>query len=344
MANAEELRKSATKRFLDTELGHGSDDGWRRWGFFQTIVRTPAFDDLHDEAVRATGEFVERAGWRALGAYFGYFDRPETLSDEDRAVLREVLALPQIERWPRWFRRYATILLEMGMPDDLPWANIQTPDPEAIAVFQSAVVLAEELRDPLVVALQWSIQSANSVLDGGLATPDAQTLMAQFERYENENVRHSLPQSIAGFFKFIEVAMAFDNLFVADREGLLAEEDLSPLSAASAIYAESARLSIGRATANLMSWQLNLLDELTVRRLSVVVNAFWKICETHLRHHMTPDESWAASDSRDYLVAMLERWRDRADPGARNRGISLSVLKGTEQEARGESTGRKIDL
>ena len=340
MASAEELRQFATIRFFQDGLGKTSDK--RLWDVYRNVL-DDGFPEIIEFAMHSVGTLAERYGWQSLGAHLGYMHGPEPLGDDDRLIVRRVLDSPQIAVWPKWFRNFTTFLLE-GDGLSRYWANIPDKEPETVAVFQAAMVIAEELRDPLISNLQASLQDSNSGLDNQVDGLDVNTLFAQFEEYPDEKPKvQSLAQSVAGFFKLIEVMAAFDNLFAdLGRMRLKNEEGTDRLIEVFEVYPESVnRFAVARATANLGTWRLNLREPRTVARLGVVVSAFWDVCETQLWGHLERGVSWSSAGSYDALIAMLERWRDRADPEPDAQRISLQQLKRSarqvrEQEAQSE--------
>ena len=70
----------------------------------------------------------------------------------------------------------------------------------------------------------------------------------------------------------------------------------------------------------------NLRDQQTVSRLSVVVDAFWDVCEEQLRQHLQHGVTWVANSSHVALVEMLEHWRDRADPEPDTERVTLQAM------------------
>jgi hypothetical protein len=199
------------------------------------------------------------------------------------------------------------------------------------------------LRDPDISDLQWFLQISNSPLDDQPGTPDAETVFAQFEHDPEQNralggVIQPLAQSVAGLFKLIEIMASFDNLF-GDLGELQFRSSAEGFAQVFEVYPESAgRFAIARATANFVSWRFNLRDQRTVNRLAIVMDAFWDICEAQLRQHLQPGVRWSSTGSYDALIAMLERWRDRADPEPDVEPISLSQLNRSVHNARERET------
>jgi hypothetical protein len=327
MASAEELRQFATARFLQVGIDTSPDE--ERAGLWDVYRLAPeeVSSNLIDPAMRSVGALIEREGWHTLGARLAYLNPPQSIKPDERIIIRKVLDSPEVAVWPRWFRNFATLLLDRESAKRL-WADFPDVESETVAVFQAAMMVAEELRDPHISMLQSFLQS-NSPLDDQPGMVDAKTVFAHFEHGPEQNpafLRQPLAQSVAGLFKLIEVMASFDDLF-ADLGELQFMHSTEGFKQVFEIYPESTgRFAIARATANLVTWRFNLRDQRTVSRLAIVMDAFWDICETQLRQHLQPGVTWSSTGSYDALIAMLERWRDRADPEREVEGISLSQL------------------
>jgi hypothetical protein len=327
MASAEELRRFATARFLQEGINTAPDqEDILLWDIYRLLLPDESFRDLIgvDAATRSVGAFVEREGWHSLGARLAYLDDPRPIAEDARLIIRKVLDFPEIAAWPQWFRKFATLLQDGDSAGRL-WSDLHDAEPETVAMFQAAMVVAEGLRDPYISKLQWLLQSSNSPLEDPMGKPDAEMLLAQFEHDPEQNpaaggVIQPLPQSVAGLFKLIEIMAAFDNLF-ADLDEFYFPEN-------------AGRFAIARATANLVTWRFNLRDQRTVNRLAVVMDAFWDICEVEIRQHLQPGVTWSSTGSYEALIAMLERWRDRADPEPDAAHINLSPLNRSQHHAR----------
>ena len=339
MASAEDLRRFATARFLQVGIDAAPDlEDPGLWDMYR-LVPDPIFDDLIEPAMRAVGALVEREGWHTLGARLACLNDPEPIGEDNGVIIRKILESPEIAVWPRWFRNFARLLLDQS-PERRPWSDFPNAEPEAVAVFQAAMVVAEGLRDPYISRLQLFLQSGNSPLDGRPGNPDANAVFAEFEQDRQHNPAaqrreiQPLAHCVAGLFKLIEIMAAFDNLFV-DADKLRDGE--SPARPESAV-----RIYLARATANLVTWRFNLRDRRTVNRLATVMDAFWEVCEAELRRHPQPAVKWSSAASYDALIAMLERWRNRADPEPDAEHISLRQLNRSalprEQEAQAEGS------
>jgi len=345
MASAEELRQFATARFLqegiDTAPNEEDPQLWKTY----RLLSGGLLSGVIDEAMRSVGALVEREGWHTLGSRLAYLNDPQPIEADDRVIIHEVLDSPEIAAWPRWFRNFATLLLETESAKRV-WGDLPEVEPETVAVFQAAMVVAEGLRDPDISNLQRFLQSSNSPLDHQAGMPDAETVFAEFEHDAGQNpalagVIQPLAQSVAGLFKMIEIMASFDNLF-ADLGKLHLWSSPEGITPEFEVYPENAgRFAIARATANLVTWRFNLRDQRTVNRLAIVMDAFWDICEAQLRQHLQPGVRWSSAGSYDALIAMLDRWRDRADPEPDVERISLSGLNRSVHNAMEQERSRK---
>ena len=320
MASADELRRFATAKFLSNGIGSRTG-AWDRdvWIDYRDLPDDD-FIRISDFAIRPAGELVEREGWHTLGARLGYLNEREPLPDDDRRVLEKVLSLPATLLWPRWFRSFAGSLLQEQGRDGL-WPDVFAIDTERVAVFQAAMVTAEELADPLIADLQWALQSDFSVLDGGQQNPDIGEVFERFESRSGEDdplqIVQSLPQCVAGFFKLIEVMASFDNLFIDMIE--------TPFTK----VRRGDGFNIAQQTANLVTWRFNLRDERTVARLRVVMDAFWHVCDSQLSRYLEPGVTWSSTNAHKALLDMLARWRDRAEPEP---GVKIPRLVGSPMD------------
>lgn len=333
MASADERCRFATDRFLRDGIGRPpSEESTRLWDIYR-LVDDESFSRVIDQAMRSVGALVERQGWQSLGHHLGYLDAPEPLDEEDLKVVRKVLEASEISKWPLWIRSFAANVAYDANPERF-WANV--PLEETIAVFQTAMLIADELHDPLISSLQWVLQSTTSPLDEGPEKPGADAVYAQFQNFRSENptvrrqVRELLAQSVAGLLKLIEVMASFDNLFSNLGESRFRDQVLEGEHRLKVVFevfpGKANRFAIARATGNLVTWRLNLRDQQTVNRLSVVVDAFWDVCEKQLRQHLQHGITWTASSSHEAFVEMMERWRDRADPEPDTESVSLGAL------------------
>jgi hypothetical protein len=339
MASAEELRQFATARFLQESVDAAPDEeDSQLWSVYR-LVPEEISGNLIDSAMRSVGAVVEREGWHSLGARLGYLNDPQPIDDGDRDTIRSVLNSPEVGAWPAWFRNFATLLLAGTSTKGL-WSDIPVVEPEMIPVFQAAMVLAGGLRDRYISRLQLFLQGSDSPLDNQPGKADAEMVFVQFENDPEQNpgvgrVIPALPQCVAGFFKLIEIMASFDDLF-ADVGEFEFGNTAQGFTQVPEVYPGSAgRFAIARATANLVTWRLNLRDQRTVNRLAVVMDAFWNICELQLRQHLPPGVRWSSTGSYDALIATLERWRDRADPEPDVNHIGLSQFKRSDHLALG---------
>ncbi|MGC2661462.1 MAG: hypothetical protein WA324_26205 [Bryobacteraceae bacterium] len=325
MVSAEDLRRAATARFLNTALGQGSDDAKRRWAVLELVVDIAGFEGIESFAVRSVGEFIESKAWWSLGARIGYFDRPQPITDTEISILGKAAQLSEISRWPPWFKGAANSLFEEKAINASVWPELPSDDPETLALFQSALLLGEELRDPLIEGLEFLLVHG-TILDQDSIPTDSRAIMHQFEHF-NEAVERSGPfpmmtslsQSVAGLFRLMEVMASFDNVFLDDLE----DDSVGfPL--------DGRRSAISRATANAMSWQLNLSDERVVGRLGRVGKAFWDVCEAECRTRLASDESWSSQEARSAVVGMFKRGRARCDAVHGVEKIDLDVIAGRE--------------
>jgi hypothetical protein len=330
MASAEDLRKFATSRLLQQGLGVPSLAEER---IFPSGPSEGTSPDVADELLRVAGEVVERAGWLSLGIKIGYFDGPWIISAADRAVVHSASGLIAESTWPSWVKNQANFIVNVEPPSML-WAGVGNSSPETVAVFQAAMILAANLRDPLISDLQWSLQSSESLLDLPHAAPDTASIEREIhdspEASTSDRFLLNISTCIAGFIRMVEVMGALDNLFDDLLPTDFGDTPLDPrisiqLKPMEPLLDSEIRAAIAREVCNLMSWRLNLRDELIVRRLSVVVNAFWQVCEREMKRLPT-GMSWSGGASYIALADMFLRWRDRTSPEPDTVAAELSIL------------------
>jgi len=260
-------------------------------GFFPHPRLSGVFGKLYWE-----GFLGEQLGFYELGARLGYFD-----SDFDAYVKQNpLLGLAALE-------------LQGVDKGRVLKESSKRPRAEITALFQAALHLADGFSHHLIVAMQRALQDEESVLDSGVmscsggdlwvALGDAVPSNELSVSYDSEPpLVTDTAQIMGGFIELIALLGAFDNLF----DGISVEDK----EAASTVIDRS---FVVRTIANLLVWRLNLRDERTVKRLNVVIQAFWELCSEEFMeqpHGFT----WNVKESLGLLKSLLENWKNRSDP------------------------------
>jgi hypothetical protein len=327
MAGVEDsvLRRFARERFIQHVAGDDGYDDNRILDILRLTGGDPPFSI--EESLLAVGTLVERRGWLEIGAQIGYFEAVAPLDDEDRKLVAEAAGHSGKGKWPAWFRRFGAELDSRSISRHLP-EGVPVGEPATLAIFQAALILADEFRDPLLASLQRSLQVPQSPLDEGEAVVSAEEVLeAIAAASEGDSLtQQSLPRCVGGFLSLVDLLAAFDNLF-PELEDLAFIIDGKFTVRRETDTENAGRAALSKVTANLLSWRLNLWDETTVRRLLVVSNAFWDLCGREFGQSPEPKPRWSALESRRALVGMLERWRDRADAEPEDAAVNLGIFE-----------------
>jgi hypothetical protein len=308
------LRQFATARFVEGMLNRDAVRASRGAALSKEVSLI--------QWIGAAEDLVETRAWLALGVQIGYFNYVPSLSDETEGLsLVERAGSSPVARWPLWFRQFAAGLQGSNLFPQVE-QNLPFNEPSTLGIFQASLILAGDFREPLLVNLQRGLRWPKSQLDGKHvdvtaadvfaaihASPDYPPLsqpLVQSETVVVMDPTSSMARYIAGFIQLIDLLAAFDHLFPE-----LEKRD-SP-----AVYIQPedfSRNMLAKATGNILRWRLNLWDEQVVRRLRVLSEVFWDVCEREF--HRYPDLSfqWSAPQSRRELIEMLRRWRDRGEP------------------------------
>jgi|SRR5581483_3294323 len=339
MANADDaaLKRFVTQRFVN-DLASG--DAYEESGPALSVFAAVAEDELRgllQRSIADVGTLVESRAWLAIGAQIGYFDGIPPLDDIQRNIVAVAAEYAEQAVWPAWFRRFAVELgrgsAQIETPVDLPRENAA-----ALAIFQSALILARQFREPLIAGLQRALQNSVSALDDAVPDVSGEDVFETIEasvnlRWKDLTSRQSLARSVAGFLQLIDLLAAFDALF-PETEGservrvvngrLMVRRELDT--------ADQTREALSKLTANVLAWRFNLWQEATVRRLEVVTDAFWYLCQREFNRYPELSIRWSAARSRTELARLLDRWRERCDPEPDKAAPDLSfVLRGVTQ-------------
>ena len=113
---------------------------------------------------------------------------------------------------------------------------------------------------------------------------------------------------IAGFIQLVQILEAFECLFLP-RPNL--QDDT----------AEEPR-PLERNIFDILKWRLNLDDDRTRSRLSVVSGQFWNICGAEFSAHSASGIDWSPEDSQTRYTQLLDNWASRSDPDKELKGPS----------------------
>ena len=117
--------------------------------------------------------------------------------------------------WPAWFAALANQLNSQVSNDSVRWFPL-SPSPVVTAIFQAAMLLAEDFSTPDVFYLQRALQDERSCLDD-IESVSSKDLWDEFQRAEENptyviSETRSTARCLTGFIQLIQVLEAFDNL------------------------------------------------------------------------------------------------------------------------------------
>ena len=265
----------------------------------------------------AYGLHLERRFFFELGKALGYFEGSAEFRTLDLSSDQVAAYSFGAGSWPDWFARMAGRLdSPMSFAFEEPLSSAET---NAVSLFQAALLLAEDFNDPQVYYLQRALQDDQSCLD------EAQPVSSKELWDEIRRTKHSLDifqridkpaRCLAGFMQLVQILEAFECLFVP-RPNLQDDPAEEPRPLERGIF-------------NILKWRLNLDDERTRSRLSVVSREFWNICEAEFRTHSASGIDWSPDDSQARYTQLLDNWASRSDPDKELKGPSNTPPGGPE--------------
>jgi hypothetical protein len=294
MANVTELGTFAAQQFYRQGMGRsltGEISYLNNISLLQSIFsqNDPARDYLNDDRVlTSVAELIETMSWYQLGTQIGYFSDSEIETPKIPRLISEVVRAHGPDAWAPPFRQIASRFVESALrPFE---ESISFEDSSALAIFQAAIIAAEQFREPLVVNLTKYLNSSDS---SPLQSADPQQVFMALEYYTGP-MRDDFTSDalVAGLLRLIDGMDSIISIFPAE---IRKNED------------NSARRILGTRVVQLLSWRVDLWDERKAFKLTELINLFWQVCEIEAEKHSSTIRL-ELGDAVQNLRSLLEAW------------------------------------
>jgi hypothetical protein len=248
------------------------------------------------------GQWLESVTWFSIGAEIGFFEWQS--AEEAVKLLWQQKAPPLPIAWPSWFRQQKIFGENLVYTGTWPayrreprfvTERLDSNQPAALAIFQAALLLSREFRDPCCLNLQRALQSDELFPNDFFNHVGGAEILAVL-RGDDQDRPEGPANLIAGFLQLIDLLAAFEAVFPPVGEYGIGIE-------------RSPRSVLAKLIGNLLAWRVNLRDRGTNEKLAIIKDVFVALCGEVIEVNQ-----WFPDTSRRKLEQLLENWRDRSDP------------------------------
>ena len=290
---ATDLRIFAAHKFYESGLGRFLPDERKfilDFGMLGAIFEGNRELGRNDALLNSVADWIETMQWYALGAHVGYFDKRQMLKSPD-IVFKVALSEAAAESWALPFRHVALQFADkesmLGEIDELP-----SDDPTALAVFQSAMIAAEQFRDPLVRGLTGYLNASEPGRPvEAVETQQVFDAMEYKGRMLPRRARIMPEFLVAGMLRLIDAVNAMEAIFPAE----IAATKEHPI-----------RTVIGTRVMQLLSWRVDQWKPDKAEKLNTLLDVLWDCCARESQRYVTDfriDFAEADLDFREKLSA-----------------------------------------
>jgi hypothetical protein len=292
MANVTELRTFATQKFYTDGLGRSlsSEISYVNQALLLGAIFSTGKLTTDDILLPSIAEMIETISWHKIGAAIGYFSEFDPQSESISERVAEFVQSEAAHDWAPPFRQIARRFIQSDPTlrvDELMPYN----DSSALAVFQSALITAEQFREPLVANLTKYLNSSDPLET--LKPIDTEQVFASFE-YFDERMRTEFDSNVllAGLLRLIEALSSMMTIF--PRKLPTAESN-------------SSRRIVGTRVMQLLSWRLDLWNSRKTEKLNALLDLFWQACRSEAERHSS-EFRFSLEESSENLDSLLNAW------------------------------------
>jgi hypothetical protein len=291
MESATDLRMFAAHRFYESGLGRFLPD--ERRFIFDIGVMGTTFESAqelkrNDALLNSVADWIETMQWYGLGVQLGYFDKRQTLETPD--IVFNVALSEAAESWALPFRHIA---LQFADKEFMPAEIDELPgdDPTALAVFQSAMIAAEQFRDPFVRSLTGYLNASEPWKPVDVVEAQQVFDAMEYKGMLPRRARNVPAFLVAGMLRLIDAVNAMEAIFPPE---IVATKE-HPI-----------RTVIGTRVMQLLSWRVDQWKRDKAEKLNNLLDVLWDCCTRESQRYETDfriDFAEADTDFREKLSA-----------------------------------------